>query len=156
MNDQPPQPPIAYQVPTREVIADLSHLRTLSICHYVWGGLIVLLSCLFIAYIVIGAMVASGRVTLPAPPSPGATTAPGSPALFGGMMMGMGSCATLFGWTFGVLTILSGRYIAQHRRRMFSMVIAGINCASFPLGTLLGVFTFIVLLRPSVKAMYPA
>ena len=68
----------------------------------------------------------------------------------------MGSCATLFGWTFGVLTILSGRYIAQRRRRMFSMVIAGINCASFPLGTLLGVFTFIVLLRPSVKAMYPA
>jgi hypothetical protein len=39
---------------------------------------------------------------------------------------------------------------------MFSLVIAGVNCASFPLGTLLGVFTFIVLLRASVRSLYPA
>jgi hypothetical protein len=34
------------------------------------------------------------------------------------------------------------------------MIMAGVNCAWFPFGTVLGVFTFIVLLRTSVRAMY--
>jgi hypothetical protein len=60
------------------------------------------------------------------------------------------------GWAVGILTIVSGRAIAQRKWRVFSLVMAGVNCASFPLGTLLGVFSFIVLLRPSVRALYPA
>jgi hypothetical protein len=55
----------------------------------------------------------------------------------------------------GILTIVSGRLISLRRRRTFSLVVAGINCASFPFGTVLGVFTFIVLARPSVRALYP-
>ena len=34
------------------------------------------------------------------------------------------------------------------------MIIAGINCLGIPLGTTLGVFTFIVLLRPSVQHVF--
>jgi hypothetical protein len=34
------------------------------------------------------------------------------------------------------------------------MVIAGINCLSFPFGTALGIFTLIVLSRESVQALY--
>ena len=40
------------------------------------------------------------------------------------------------------------------RARTFSLVMAGVNCLSVPLGTTLGVFTFIVLLRESVAAQY--
>jgi hypothetical protein len=160
MTDATQPPPMPYQPFSPELATDLSHLRALSICHYVWGGLMLALSSLAIGYIIVGAMIASGRLTFPAPPpSPGATTVATNaapPALFGAVFITAGSCALLFGWTFGILTILSGRWIAQRRRRTFSLVIAGINCASFPFGTLLGVFTFIVLLRPSVKAMYPA
>jgi hypothetical protein len=76
------------------------------------------------------------------------------PQFFGYLFIGLGSCAVLLGWTVGALTIFAGRCIATHRRRVFSLVMAGINCASFPLGTLLGVFTFVVLLRPSVKELY--
>jgi hypothetical protein len=67
----------------------------------------------------------------------------------------MGGCAVFVGWTLGILTIVSGRLISLRRRRTFSLVVAGINCASFPFGTVLGVFTFIVLARPSVRALYP-
>ena len=31
---------------------------------------------------------------------------------------------------------------------------AGVNCLSMPIGTTLGIFTFVVLLRPSVTALY--
>jgi hypothetical protein len=34
------------------------------------------------------------------------------------------------------------------------MVIAAIQCAFTPFGTVLGVFTLIVLVRPSVKALF--
>jgi len=39
---------------------------------------------------------------------------------------------------------------------MFSLIIAGINCVQFPFGTVLGVFTFVVLLRDSVRELYEA
>jgi hypothetical protein len=35
-------------------------------------------------------------------------------------------------------------------------VIAGINCIFIPYGTLLGVATFMVLVRPSVQALFAA
>ena len=38
----------------------------------------------------------------------------------------------------------------------FSLVIAALCCLNMPLGTVLGVFTFIVLTRDSVKAQYAA
>jgi hypothetical protein len=34
------------------------------------------------------------------------------------------------------------------------MVVAGLNCAQMPLGTVLGVFTLMVLSRESVKSLY--
>ena len=68
----------------------------------------------------------------------------------------MGAGAMLLGWAVGILTLISGRAIARRRWRFFSLVMAGVNCASFPFGTLLGIFTFIVLLRASVRSLYPA
>jgi len=34
------------------------------------------------------------------------------------------------------------------------MIVAGITCLSVPIGTVLGVFTLLVLSRPSVKQMF--
>lgn len=52
--------------------------------------------------------------------------------------------------------VLSGHYIRKRKNRIFSFIIGGINCMQFPLGTALGVFTFIVLTRESVKMAYAA
>src|SRR5579871_1051820 len=46
-----------------------------------------------------------------------------------------------------ILNILSGIFILRRRFRMFSLVIAGLDCFQIPIGTALGVFTIIVLLR---------
>src|SRR5262249_50607541 len=53
-----------------------------------------------------------------------------------------------------VLNVLSGVFLRQRRHRMFSLVIAGLNCFQIPFGTALGVFTIIVLSRESVRELY--
>ncbi len=137
---------------------DLSSLKVLSVLHYVWGGLTILLSCLAIIYIVLGVMMLSGTpVMRNAFPTTGPATYQGPPPeMLGYLFAGMGSCGLLFGWTYGILTIIAGRRIDQRRSRVFSLVMAGISCISFPFGTALGVFTIIVLSRDSVKALYAA
>jgi hypothetical protein len=56
----------------------------------------------------------------------------------------------------GVGNLLSGFFIRRRRYRPFSLAVAGINCLNMPLGTLLGAFTFVVLLRGSVHDTYAA
>ncbi len=56
--------------------------------------------------------------------------------------------------TLCVCNALSGHYIKKRKNRIFSFIIAGLNCLQFPLGTALGVFTFIVLTRDSVRISY--
>lgn len=143
---QPEHIPYAAVPPQSGV--DLGHLRALAICHYVWGGLVCAFSSLFLIYVAFGIAIASG--SMPTSTQPGEP----SPQVVGLMVGFMGGCGVLIGWLLGILTIISGRSIAQQRRRVFTFVMAGISCLSFPLGTVLGVFTFIVLARPSVKALY--
>jgi hypothetical protein len=147
------QPLPYHHLPPGGHDADLSHLKTLAICHYVWGGLTILLSSVFIFHIVMGVVMLSGGMPFPTPPTTGPAIQP-PPDFFGWFFIGIGSFFILLGWTTGILTILSGRRLAQRRSRTFSLVVAGLNCLSVPVGTTLGVFTFIVLFRPSVQALY--
>lgn len=50
--------------------------------------------------------------------------------------------------------ILSGVFLRQRKHRTFSIVVAGLNCLQIPVGTTLGVFTIMVLLRSSVRQSY--
>ena len=56
--------------------------------------------------------------------------------------------------TAGVANLLSGLFIRKRKHRIFSLVVAGLDCLQIPFGTVLGVFTFIVLLRDSVREIY--
>ena len=137
---------------------DLGHLKTLAIVHYVWGGLTMVMSCFAIIYIVLGVAALSDPSMFAPPPRPGFPTVNQQqqppPEFIGYFFIGCGSAGLALGWLDGILTILSGRGLARQRGRTFSLVVAGINCLSVPLGTILGVFTFIVLMRPSVQAIY--
>ena len=54
----------------------------------------------------------------------------------------------------GIVNLLSGLFLRARRHRVFSMVVAGLNCVYMPLGTVLGVFTLLVLVRDSVRDSY--
>ena len=55
-----------------------------------------------------------------------------------------------------ILNVISGVCLRARKGRTFSLVVAGINCLHIPLGTVLGVFTIVVLVRDSVREQYSA
>ena len=50
--------------------------------------------------------------------------------------------------------LLSGLYLRARKYRMFSIIVAALNCLQIPFGTVLGVFTIVVLVRESVRELY--
>jgi hypothetical protein len=56
--------------------------------------------------------------------------------------------------SFAVCLFLVGRYLRSHRRHTFCVVMGVIVCTFVPFGTILGVFTIIILMRESVMAMF--
>ena len=128
---------------------DIEHLKLLSIFWYVWAGLSALGGCVSIVYFIMGALM------MAAPPQTGGSTATQpSPAAIGGMFMGFGGCLMAFMLGLAALAFFTGRGLATRKRRTFCMVIAGLTCLSIPLGTVLGVFTLMVLSRPTVADMF--
>ena len=72
------------------------------------------------------------------------------------MMMTFISLGILFGTGMCLTTALSGYFIQQRQRRVFSIVVAAVNCIYFPFGTVLGVFTIIMLSKPEATDLYNA
>ncbi len=128
---------------------DNEHLRLLSVFHYVVGGLMALFSLFPIIHVCIGIFMLThpGRFNQGAPP-------PFPVEWIGLLFAVIGGLIILCGWALAGLTVFSGRSLARHRHYLFCMVIAGVNCMFVPLGTVLGVFTLLVLLRPSVKTLF--
>lgn len=56
----------------------------------------------------------------------------------------------------GVLNVMSGLFLRARTHRVFSLVVGAINCLHVPIGTALGVFTIVVLMRDSVRELYEA
>ena len=53
-----------------------------------------------------------------------------------------------------VLVLIAGRFLGRRTHHLYCLVMAGIECCFMPFGTILGVFTIVVLLRPSVKTLF--
>ncbi|MFZ1686481.1 MAG: hypothetical protein WAU70_03605 [Flavobacteriales bacterium] len=125
-----------------------NNLRTLEILQYVYGAFQLLGALIvFLIFNSLGAFLQSDFI---AQESHGDQ----APAIVGGVMSGMGWAISLFVLLFGILNILSGRYVGQRRNRTFSMVIAGIDCLKIPFGTALGIFALIELSKEDVKRLY--
>ena len=131
---------------------DAEHLRLLSIFHYVVGGLTALFGCFGLIYVVMGIVFLAFPEAMHGNGPRHANDAP--PAFLGWIFAGIGTAITLFAWTVAALTVYSGICLKRRQKRMFSLVTAGINCLQIPFGTALGVFTLMVLNRPSVQALY--
>lgn len=124
---------------------DLQHLKILSICHYIVGGLILAFFSLFLFHFVFGVIMIVSPSSLRGPPPP----------MVGWLFALLGGGSVLFGWTLGIATLVVGRFLSRRKHRLFCMILAGLVAALFhPLGTVLGVFSLIVLLRPSVKRLF--
>ena len=136
----------------RQAVLDDEHLRLLSLFHYISGGVTVAFSLFFGLWIVFaGVMFAF----LPPPTHAGSDGAlthhnQGLPAV----MFAVFGFLFAMGLAYGILEIVSGRFISQRRRRVFTMVVALPRVLFLPYGAVLTIFTLLVLERPSVKQLY--
>ena len=127
-------------------VEDEKHLDLLAIFHYVVGGLAGVFSFMPFMHVFMGIAFLTGQF------DDGSASPP--PPFVGWMMIIMGTVFILGGWTLAILILINGRKIQKRRNRMFCMVVAGIECVMMPFGTVLGVFTLVVLCKDSVKAIF--
>lgn len=144
MNVYPPPVPVDDSQARR----DDEHLNLLAVFHFVLAGFAVLgllflvLHCLLMRSIFMNTEMWAHSKGGPPPPQIMA------------MMLWFYGFLALMLVMGGVANLLSGQFIRQRKHRTFSLVVAGCNCIHVPLGTTLGVFTFIVLLRDPVRDLY--
>ena len=128
---------------------DLEHLRLLAIFHYIIGGVAALFALFPLIHVGIGLwmLLSPGNIT---------DQQQGGPPveMIGYLFAGVGLLFVLIGETLAGLIIYSGRQIQRREKYLFSFVVACVMCLFIPFGTVLGVFTLLVLSRDSVKRIY--
>jgi hypothetical protein len=127
---------------------DEEHLKLLSIFHYVAGGITGVIACFPIMHLFMGMVMlvavlgeASGNEKFLVLPL----------SLIFILIPGF---IVLCGWALAVCLIIGGSFLASRNHYTFCFVVACISCLLMPYGTVLGVFTIIVLMRPTVKEMF--
>lgn len=153
INQPPPMP--AHQINPE----DESHLHLLSVFHFVMGGLYTLgigfIALHFFFMRMIMMMPQTPRTSTPV----GIPTTPPPPVVppeIMSLMLVFYILAALIIVSLATGNILAGVWLRRRVQHNLTFVIAAINCAFFPFGSMLGVFTIIVLQRPTVKMTYAA
>lgn len=129
---------------------DAEQLKVLSVFHYVMAALLVVIGCIAAAYFAFAGFVVA-EMFKAMPPS---AAAPPPPRELGWIFGGIGAVLAIGFLVMATLHFMCGRWLAARRNRSFCFIVACICCAFVPLGTILGIFTIVVLNRPSVRALF--
>jgi hypothetical protein len=128
---------------------DTEQLNLLAIFHYVVAGLAALFSFFPLLYTTVGAIfIFAARH---------GTAKPGEdlpPEFLGWIFAVLGSLLFLMGIAMAICILIAGRSLALRKRYTFVLVMACIECLFIPFGTILGVFTIVVLSRESVRGLF--
>ena len=128
---------------------DAEHLQLLAIFHYVVAGLAALFSLFPLLYTTVGAIfILAARH---------GTAKPGEdlpPEFLGWIFAVLGALLFLIGIAIAICILIAGRSLALRKRYSFAFVMACIECLFVPFGTILGVFTIVVLSRESVRGLF--
>jgi len=126
---------------------DDNNLKLLSIFHYVVAALAGLFACFPLIHLGIGLLfiLCPQNVDSKGPPPP---------VWLGWIFVVVASLFITIGWAFAACVFAAGRFLAQRKHYLFCLVIAGVECMFMPFGTVLGVFTLILLTRDPVKQSF--
>ncbi|MFC7521972.1 hypothetical protein ACFQS6_22240 [Xanthomonas populi] len=138
--------------PTNSASAeDLQQLKLLSAFHYVLAGMTALFALFPLLYLFMGIAIITGHLPM-ANANADATSM--DPRLFGWFFVVFASVFIVCGLTLAGFMAYAGRCIAQRKRHLLCLIVAGLSCSFMPFGTIVGMFTLVVLLRPQVKAAF--
>lgn len=124
------------------------YIKLVSVLNYILAAIFALFGCFPFVHVMIGLLALTGKLK--------DDSGREMPAFFGWLFVLMPGCFILCAWIMAALAILAGRRLGQRRSYQYCFVVACIECLFMPLGTLLGVFTLILLLKPEVKAAFDA
>jgi hypothetical protein len=125
---------------------DVQHLKLLSVFYYVVGGLIALFSCFALIYMFMGI------AFIAAPPPSGGGPPP--PVALGWFFILFSGAAMLLGWAWAAALMIAGWFLGQYRHYTYCLVLGCSALLFQPFGTVLGVFTIVLLIRPTVKRLF--
>lgn len=128
---------------------DEEQLRLLSIFHYVVGGMAAFFALFPIFHLIIGLLFIFAPEIFEGPGEP-------PPAFIGWIFVFVALAFITVGLVFACLILIAGRFLARRTHYQFCFVVGAIECMFIPFGTVLGVFTIIVLVRESVKQLFAA
>jgi hypothetical protein len=133
----------------RQQLIDGEHLKLLALAYAIDGGTYGVFSVFGLLYAAMGAVF--GAAIAHAPPQ----ASQGPPPEFMGWFFGLFGLAMFLGFiSFGALKLLCAQRIKTRRSRTLCLVVAAISCLAIPYGTAIGVWTFMVLTRPSVAELF--
>lgn len=133
----------------RQSVLDEEHLRLLRICYFIMGGTAAFGLLFGGLYLAMGLVFAASFSSMPNATGPNAP-----PAFVGWIFAAVGGFIVILAGGFAVLSLLTARALGRRQSRTLCLVTAGLSCLQIPFGTALGIFTFIVLGRPSVQALF--
>jgi hypothetical protein len=119
-------------------------LKALSIGHYIQAGFVAFYSLVMLVYFAFLGTIFTKLGT-------------GGRALPDGVLaiLSIVFSVVLFALALYTLCIfLAARWLRSHQRLLFIQIVSGLNCLFIPYGTVLGVFTLIVLARPQTKLLF--
>jgi len=128
---------------------DEDQLRLLSIFHYVVGGLAGFFALFPIFHLIVGLLFIFA-------PNKFAGKGEPPPAFIGWFFVIFAAVFIALGWVLAAFVFTAGRFLARRKHYLFCLVMAAVECIFMPFGTVLGVFTLIVLMRESVKQLFTA
>ncbi len=131
----------------RQKVRDEEHLKLLAIFYYILGALTALTGLMPLIHVAIGLAMA----TLPGIDDPDGQAAT---RFIGLTFVGLGFIMFLGAQGFAALKFLCGYWLQRRRNRTGCIVISAIICVGFPLSTVLGVMTIVVLIRDSVREIF--
>jgi hypothetical protein len=126
---------------------DEQYLRLLSIFHYVVGGITALFASFPIIHLAIG-------LAMLLAPAEFKSRGEAPPAFIAWLMIIFASVFIALGWALAGCVIAAGRFLVARKHYMFCLIMAGIECILIPFGTVLGVFTIVVLMKESVQRLF--
>ncbi|MEM6331771.1 MAG: hypothetical protein AAF823_00310 [Planctomycetota bacterium] len=144
--DSPPPPGVSAPTPPPQGLtpSQIGQLNTLGVLNYVFAALAMVTTLCPAFYIVLGTLIATGVV----PESSMDSEPDDPPVVFVMFFCGM---FAVFPIGLAILGVLAGRGLQNRRGYVLCMVNAGVQCLCIPLGTVLGIFTLVILSNPQVK-----
>jgi hypothetical protein len=134
-------------------IIDAEHLRLLRLGYFVSAGNAAFFGLAGLAYMGMGLFF--GVMTKHFPQNAG-QPAPPPPEMVGWMLGAIGLAISALCGTVAALKLRVARNLRLRTAHRFCVVVAWFSCLGIPYGTALGVFTLIVLSRPSIQDQFSA